>query len=130
MKGVTYMATPFISVLLLGIFWKRTNYAAAIAGLVGGLLIQIGLALALWASGSTLHWLYVGAIAQALTMLLIIAVTVITAPARPDQYEPFLWRPALLRRMDAGVPRPAWQSVKLWFALYAAMWIGIYWWFW
>ena len=128
--GVTYMATPFISVLLLGIFWKRTSYAAAIAGLVGGLLIQIGLALALWASGSTLHWLYVGAIAQALTMLLVIAVTAVTAPARPDQYEPFLWRPALLGRMEAGVPRPAWQSVKLWFALYAAMWVGIYWWFW
>ena len=75
-----------------------------------GLLIQIGLALALSAVGSALHWLYVGAIAQALTMLLMVAVTVITPPARPDQYEPFLWRPALLQshgygRAAAGVAK-------------------------
>src|SRR6185436_14122496 len=62
--GVTYMATPFISVILLGIFWRRTSYAGAIAGLGGGLLIQIALAVGLWSVGSKLHWLYVGAIAQ------------------------------------------------------------------
>jgi SSS family solute:Na+ symporter len=55
--GVTYMATPFISVMLLGIFWRRTSYAGAIAGLGGGLFIQIALALGLWAVGSKLHWL-------------------------------------------------------------------------
>jgi hypothetical protein len=44
-------------------------------------------------------------------MPLMVAVTVVLRP-HADQYEPFLWRPRLLRRMDAGVPRPAWQSVK------------------
>jgi Na+/proline symporter len=39
--GVTYMATPFVSVILLGILWKRTNYTGAMAGLLGGLVIQI-----------------------------------------------------------------------------------------
>src|SRR6185436_15743968 len=77
--GVTYMATPFISVVLLGIFWRRANYAGAIAGLLGGLLIQIVLALGLAAAGSTLHWLYVGAIAQALTLLLAIVVSLCIA---------------------------------------------------
>src|SRR5690606_19522179 len=42
--GVTYMATPFISVLLLGVLWKRTSSQGAIAGLVGGLAIQLLLA--------------------------------------------------------------------------------------
>ena len=42
--GVTYMATPFISVLLLGVFWKRATYAGAIAGLIGGVVIQLLLA--------------------------------------------------------------------------------------
>ena len=31
--GVTWLATPFISVFLLGILWKRANYAGAIFGL-------------------------------------------------------------------------------------------------
>jgi len=129
--GVTYMATPFISVILLGIFWRRTSYAGAIAGLVGGLLIQITLALALWAAGSTLHWLYVGAIAQALTMLLIIVVSLCTTLPAPEQVQPFLWRPAWLRAYDEGTaPRPWWQQVKLWFAIYALAWCYIYWRYW
>src|SRR5262249_8736060 len=73
--GITYMATPFISVILLGIFCRRTSYAGAIAGLGGGLLIQVALAVALWAAGLNLHWLYVGAIAQVLTMLVIVVVS-------------------------------------------------------
>lgn len=129
--GVTYMATPFISVILLGIFWRRTSYAGAIAGLVGGLLIQIALALALWAGGSTLHWLYVGAIAQAFTMLLIIVVSLCTTPPTPEQVQPFLWRPGWLRAYDEGAaPRPWWQQVKLWFAIYALAWCYIYWRYW
>jgi len=93
--GVTYMATPFISVVLLGIFWKRTSYVGAIVGLVGGLAIQIALAGVFWASGVALRWLYFGAIAQALTMLLFALVSLLTRPPNPKQYVPFLWRPLL-----------------------------------
>src|SRR4030095_13000794 len=28
--GVTYIATPFISVILLGMFWRRTSYTGAV----------------------------------------------------------------------------------------------------
>ena len=128
--GVTYMATPFVSVILLGILWKRTNYPGALTGLLGGLVIQIGLALALWAMDIRLNWLYVGSIAQVLTMALIVAVTLRTAPARPENWEPFLWRPSALAQYGEGRPRPWYQKVKLWFALYALIWVYVYWRFW
>ena len=128
--GVTYMATPFVSVILLGILWKRTNYPGALAGLVGGLVIQIGLALALWALDIRLNWLYVGSIAQVLTMALIVVVTLRTAPARPENYQPFLWRPAVLAQYDNGRHRPWYQHVKVWFGLYAVIWFYLYWRFW
>ncbi|MBL9215907.1 MAG: sodium/solute symporter [Opitutaceae bacterium] len=128
--GITYMATPFISVMLLGILWRRTSYAGAVAGLVGGLLIQIALAVGLWATGAKLHWLYVGAIAQVITMLLIAAVSLATPAPAPEQTTPFLWRVSWLQAYDEGVRRPWWQQVKLWFALYALAWCGIYWHFW
>ncbi len=128
--GVTYMATPFVSVILLGILWKRTNYAGALAGLVGGLVIQISLALALWKMDVQLNWLYVGSIAQLLTMTLIVAVTLLSAPAPAEKWEPFLWRPALLGQYDEGLPRPWYQQVKLWFGLYALAWCYLYWRFW
>jgi SSS family solute:Na+ symporter len=128
--GVTYMATPFVSVILLGILWKRTNYAGALAGLLGGLAIQIGLAVALWAMDIHLNWLYVGSIAQVLTMALIVVVTLRTAPAPARNWEPFLWRPAVLAQYDEGRKRPWYQHVKVWFGVYAVIWVFIYWWFW
>jgi len=128
--GVTYMATPFVSVILLGILWKRTNYAGAMAGLLGGLVIQIGLAVALWAMGIELNWLYVGSIAQVLTMGLVVIVTLQTAPAPEKNWVQFLWRPALLAQYDEGRRRPWYQQIKLWFALYALGWCYLYWRFW
>jgi solute:Na+ symporter, SSS family len=128
--GVTYMATPFVSVILLGILWKRTNYAGALAGLIGGLVIQISLALALWVLDIQLNWLYVGSIAQVLTMALIVTVTLGTTPAPAQSWEPFLWRPALLGQYDEGRKRPWYQQVKMWFTLYAAIWVYLYWRFW
>lgn len=129
--GVTYMATPFISVLLMGLLWKRTSYAGALAGLIGGVFIQIVLAVSLLAADIQLHWLYVGAIAQALTMLLIMVVSLNSAPPADEQVKPFLWRMSWIRTLEEGAKkRPWWQSIKLWLILYAIAWCYIYWRFW
>ncbi|WP_262249637.1 SLC5 family protein [Parapedobacter soli] len=128
--GVTYIATPFISVILLGIFWKRTSYAGAVAGLIGGVAIQVVLAVVLPLLAIRLHWLYVGGISQALTMLLIILVSFYTAPPTADQVKSFVWRPSWLRTLDDGVKRPWYKRVVFWAALYALAWCYIYWRFW
>ncbi len=128
--GVTYIATPFISVILLGIFWKRTSYAGAVAGLIGGVAIQVVLAIALPLLAIRLHWLYVGGISQVLTMLLIMIVSLYTAPPTADQVKSFVWRPSWLRTLDDGVRRPWYKRVAFWAALYALAWCYIYWRFW
>jgi len=128
--GVTYMATPFVSVILLGLLWKRTNYPGALAGLLGGLVIQITLAVGLWRLGMDLNWLYVGSIAQVLTMALIVAVTLCTTPAPAQNYQAFLWRPSALANYDEGRVRPWYQQVKVWFFVYALAWFYVYWRFW
>lgn len=127
--GVTYMATPFIAVILLGVFWKRTSYAGAVAGLAGGLVIQI--LLAWWGASRGVHWLYVGAIAEIATIALIIAVSAFTAVPPADAVASLVWRPSWLRSYDDGAPpRPWWQRVGTWFVVYAVAWCAIYWRFW
>jgi SSS family solute:Na+ symporter len=128
--GVTYLATPFISVILLGILWKRTSYKGAIYGLIGGTIIQIVLALVFYATGIHLHWLYVGGIAEVLTIVLIVIVSLTTPPPPDEKVKPFIWRYSWLRVLDDGVKRPWWQDIKLWFGLYALGFIYIYWRFW
>jgi solute:Na+ symporter, SSS family len=138
-RGVTYLAVPFMSVVLLGIFWWRTNEAGGIFGVIGGLILA-GLAMAASIHGALggdqvhpffrLHWLYLGFMAQVITMIGVVVVSLATSPPPASQWEPFRWRPSLLENLDEGRRRPWWQSLKLWFVVFAVAWIGVYWWFW
>ncbi len=127
--GVTYMATPFISVLLMGVLWKRTNYQGAIAGLAGGLAIQLLLAGSLYFLQIELHWLYVGFIAQVLTMLTIAVVSLATAPPSAEQVVTLTWKPEWLRILQAK-DRPWWQQIAFWGIIYAVLWCTVYVWLW
>ena len=94
--GVTILATPFISVFLLGILWRRANYPGALCGMVGGLVIQFAVAFGAPILGVKLHWLYAGSIAQVIIMVGVVAVSSATAPPNRELVESFVWRPSLL----------------------------------
>jgi solute:Na+ symporter, SSS family len=128
--GVTYLSTPFISVLFLGILWKRTNYQGGLFGVIGGLIIQIAIAVAVPMMGYSVHWLYLAFAAQVLTMLGAVAVSLATPAPPRELWEPFQWSPALLSRYDDGVVRPWYQRLKLWYGIFAAISIYLYWRFW
>jgi solute:Na+ symporter, SSS family len=125
--GVTYLSTPFITVILLGLLWKRANYAGGLFGVVGGIAIQLIIALVAPRVGFHLHWLYLAFIAQVLITAGIIVVSLMTPPPVPAQWEPFYWRPSLLLGYDEGVVRPWYKRLTLWFAIYAIGWLYIYW---
>ena len=129
-NGVTYLATPFISVMLLGVLWKRTNYAGALFGLIGGSAITLALALGAPALGFHLHWLYLAAAAQAITMAGIVAVSLLSPLPAEDRWGPFQWTASALEQFDAGVRRPWYQSVLMWWAIYTVVWVCVYWRFW
>jgi SSS family solute:Na+ symporter len=130
--GVTYLATPLAATVLIGLLWKRANYPGAIFGMTGGLAIQIAVAVGLWSIGVSLHWAYVGAIAQALTLAGIILVSNATSPPARGQWEPYVWRPSRWRQFDeAGAAQQPWyRRVLFWYLIYAAVWTALYWGFW
>ena len=39
--ALTYIACPFMATVLMGILWKRVNYAAGLFGLIGGFFIEV-----------------------------------------------------------------------------------------
>jgi len=130
--GVTYLATPFIAVTLVGIFSKRANTIAASVGLVGGLIIQVGVVLAVRFSfvssyvGPNPNWLYLAFIAEALTVLLILLITAFTPPAPETMTQGLVWRPSQLVSLIRDSRRSWWQSLILWYTLYACIWFGVY----
>ena len=129
-KGVTYLATPFISVLLLGVLVKRTNYQGGLFGVIGGVIIQIAVVVTVAQMGYKVHWLYLAFVAQVLTMSGAIVVSLMTAPPPREAWEPFQWSPSLLSRYDDGIVRPWYQHIKLWYSLFVIIAVAIYWRFW
>jgi len=129
-NGVSYLATPVISVMLLGILWKRTNYPGAVFGLIGGAAITLAIALGALMAGCQLHWLYLAAIAQAITMVGVVLVSLWTSPPAPRQWQPFQWTLSGLTQYDEGVMRPWYQSPLLWWSIYIVGWVYLYWRFW
>jgi SSS family solute:Na+ symporter len=132
-QGMTYLACPFMATILMGILWKRVNYAAGIFGFAGGLVIQIVVAVLF--SGAVpglpeLHFFYIGAIAEVLTIIGIIIVTLATQPPDEEKVKPMIWTPAVLKSYDGGRPRPWYQQVKFWWALFFLGNVAIYWRFW
>ncbi len=127
--GVTWLATPFISVFLLGILWRRTNYPAAVFGIVGGLAIQLAVALGAPSLGFRLHWLYSAFIAQVIIMTGVVLVSVATPPPSGETAD-YVWSPALLDGRRLGIHRAWYQGVGLWFGVYAVVWFFLYWRFW
>jgi len=127
---ITFLSTPIISVIFLGILFKRTNYAGALFGLLGGFVIQGLVVAANYYAGWELHWFYQAFIAQVIIMASVVLVSLCTTPPPREQCEPFHWRPSILAHYDEGIARPWYQHLKLWFGLYAAAWVFIYWRFW
>lgn len=129
-NGVTYLATPFISVMLLGLLWRRTNHQGALFGLIGGSGITLVMAFGGPLIGFKLHWLYMAAIAQAITMVGIVVVSLLTPAPEEARWRPFHWTLAALKQYDDGKKRSWYQSPLLWWGIYIVVWVYLYWRFW
>ena len=129
-RGVTFLATPFISVMLLGLFWKRANYPGALFGLIAGFPVQLAVVLVTSALGYQLHWLYLAFFAQAITMTGVVIVSLLVAAPLPETANSFIWSPKWLTEYADSEHRPWYCSVLLWYGIYAAVWAFLYWRYW
>jgi SSS family solute:Na+ symporter len=114
----------------MGILWRRTNYAGALFGLIGGTVIQILVVLVAHWLGLNLHWLYLACLAQVVTMIGIAVVSLATPPMDPDKTRPMMWSLSALTEYEEDRPRPWYQRLWLWFGIFAVVWVCLYWRFW
>jgi solute:Na+ symporter, SSS family len=127
--GVTYVATPFISVILPGLLWKRANYQGALFGIIGGVVIQAVVASLTAAANLNVHWLYSGFAAEVLTITGVVVVSLRTPPPA-ESTRALVWNCSLLKVYKSGGGRPWYKGLLLWFGVYASIWFYLYWRFW
>ena len=134
-NALTYIACPFMATILMGLLWKRVNYAAGVFGLIGGFIIEVILGGVF--SGyfkdygiPHLHFFYVGGIGEVIVIIGMVIVTLMTAPPDQSKISRYIWNINLLRTYDEGVRRPWYQQLKLWFGVVTVIWLYLYWRFW
>jgi SSS family solute:Na+ symporter len=154
-NALTYIACPFMATVLMGILWKRVNYAAAMFGLVGGFFIEVilGVLFSGYIAPMTvttnsagvptllqldlahpyiphLHFFYVGGIGEVIIIIGMILVTLATRPPDYSKISRFIWTPKILGTYDEGVRRPWYQRVIFWYGVISVIWFYLYWRFW
>lgn len=130
---LSYTVGPVVALFLLGSFWRRANAAGAFwalsLGFAGGAVLM-GLNAVLPGLASTspdnatlqalngaiglhLHFLYIGPILFVFSSLVLIIVSLATAPAPADQIEAFIWTPKLYRDEAALTTGAWWKDYRL-----------------
>ena len=129
--GITFIATPIMAVIFLGVLWKRATAQGALAGLLVGITTTaILLAMVVLRIELGMHWLYVAFFQEILVVVVVIAVSLCTPAPTREQWEPFLWRPAFLFEHIAVEKKPWYKRLLLWYLLLGIFWVSIYWYFW
>jgi solute:Na+ symporter, SSS family len=114
---LAYMTPPIVACFLVGVFWKRANAHGAFAGLVGGFLMAM-LIFALRVMERVganppitieLHFLYMATILFVASSLIIVLVSLRTAPP-PAETQELVWSMAMYREDTERLRGIAWYK--------------------
>lgn len=130
---LSYTVGPVVALFLLGSFWRRANAAGAFWALTlgfigGGVLMGLNAVLPGLAAGAPenaalqglnaaiglqLHFLYIGPILFVFSSIVLIVVSLATAPAPAEQIDAFIWTPKLYREETAAMTGAWWKDYRL-----------------
>ena len=120
--GLSYTAPPIVTVFLMGLFWPRANARGAAFAIASGLVLGVGLFIAINLTGTLkLHFLYVAPILLAATALAMVVGTLTGPPPPAANTEGLLWNRAFFDAETASLAgTPAWANYRILSALLLA----------
>jgi len=108
---LAYLSPPVVACFVLGLFWARANRHSALAGLVAGHVVSVGLAVAEWqVPGFEIHFLYLPAILFAVSAVVMVAVSLNGEKPAPEKVEEYTWTRAHIERELAHVAAHPWHK--------------------
>ncbi len=111
---LSFVVPPVVAVFVLGLFWKRANGHGAFAGLMTGLLMAVGLALDRKIYHFTplagMHFLYVAPLIFVLSVLIIVLVSLQTAPPEEAKVAAYVWQSSAFAEESAALAALPWYQ--------------------
>lgn len=92
---LAFISPPIVALFLTGLFWRRANGHGAFAAiLVGGIIAVVGIFSTITGADNILtqiHFLYMAGITLALSITIVIVVSLLTSPPDKEKVEAFIW---------------------------------------
>ncbi len=133
--AASYLAVPFATVFLFGMFWKRATPAAALTVIIVGVPIGILIRYAfvpLFFSASMIeaysldNFFVLSGVNQMVCSIIMVAVSLCTEPRPFAEISSLLWSAKHLRLPPGEPRRPLLQSVGFWWVVFMLFYIFIY----
>ena len=130
----SYIAVPIATVFLIGVFWKRATPAAALTVMISGIPIGIAVtkSLPLIFSPETItaysldNFFIISGFTQAICIVVMIAVSLMTAPRPAQEIQTLLFSRETLMLPTGEKKRPFYQSLLFWWGIFALIYITVY----
>lgn len=110
---LSYLAPPVVAAFLLGVFSRRVNGQGVFAGLVAGLVVAVLMMLFRTAIFGDMHFLFIVPILFLFSLLLMVVVSLLTAPPADDRLRGNLFSAAAFRKECIALRRKAWWNNHL-----------------
>jgi SSS family solute:Na+ symporter len=113
---LSFTVPPIVALFLVGLFWSRANAAGAFAALVvglasGGVLFW----LVVVEQAFDLHFLYAAPILFAVSVSVLVVVSLATSAEPREDIEELLWTPSSFSNESAQLrEQPYWKNYRLW----------------
>ncbi|MFB0524677.1 MAG: hypothetical protein ACETVZ_04000 [Phycisphaerae bacterium] len=122
------MLAPCMGVFILAIFWKRTTNVAAISALFLAFpLLLVVFLREFYGILVEVNIFNLSAIAFIISLLVIVAISLVTKPKNPETIRTMIWRREMLKLPENGFNHyPFWKGVGFWFAVVVLCFVIIY----
>ena len=92
---LAFISPPIVALFLTGLFWRRANGQGAFAAIiVGGIIAVFGIASTITGADNIftqIHFLYIAGITLAISILIVISVSLLTTPPDNEKVESYIW---------------------------------------
>lgn len=132
---LAFISPPIVAIFLTGLFWRRANGHGAFAAIViGGIIAVLGILSTITGMDNILtqiHFLYMAGITLAISIVVVVVVSLLTSPLDNEKVEAFIWTKKIYNAETNELKKLPWYQnyriLSMIILSFVAVMIGMFW---